>query len=94
MAPKIPLLVKLAVPAAAFCVVKVAFFQEAFAAIHLSSIFIIAIGLNLFIWFVWQSAVFPKYLSPLRHLPQPKVSSSKVPKTPRPERDSVRAPTD
>jgi hypothetical protein len=78
MAPKIPLLVLLAAPAAAFCAAKVFFFPELFTGIHISCVFVVTTVVNFVIWFFWQSVVFPKFLSPLRHFPQPEVSAIKL----------------
>lgn len=36
--------------------------------------FIRLLGLNFGLWLVWRVFIYPFYLSPLRHLPMPKVS--------------------
>ncbi|KAH6711565.1 putative P450 monooxygenase [Leptodontidium sp. MPI-SDFR-AT-0119] len=70
MAPPTPLLLTLT--AAGLCILKVIFLPELFPDAKLTSLYLILASGVFFAWGVWCVVLYPKFASPLRHLPQPK----------------------
>ncbi|KAH7319192.1 putative P450 monooxygenase [Rhexocercosporidium sp. MPI-PUGE-AT-0058] len=70
MAPPTPLLLTLT--AAGLCMLKVIFLPELLPDTKLTSLYLILASWVFFAWGVWCVVLYPKFASPLRHLPQPK----------------------
>lgn len=77
MAADIPMLWKLALASASFSLINILFFPHVFPDTYLSKLFFIFMGINASLYAIFRVAIYPYFLSPFRHLPEPKVSYPK-----------------
>ncbi|KAH7391280.1 putative P450 monooxygenase [Cadophora sp. MPI-SDFR-AT-0126] len=71
MAPPTPLLLTLT--AAGLCVLKAIFLPELYPDTKLTTLYLTLASTVFFVYYgVWCTVIYPKFASPLRHLPQPK----------------------
>jgi len=76
MAPPTPLLLTLT--AAGLCVLKAIFLPELYPDTKLTTLYLTLASAVFFAYYgLWRTVIYPKFASPLRHLPQPKVQYPK-----------------
>ncbi|KAH8655041.1 putative P450 monooxygenase [Tricladium varicosporioides] len=74
MATSAPLLWLITLPSAVLCAINVVFFPQILPETPLSKLFLGISSINFSLWVFYSVFIYPFFLSPLRHLPQPKGS--------------------
>jgi hypothetical protein len=80
MAPQIPKLWLLAIASGTLAFSQPLIFPEYLSRISATKLFLIYMGVSTWLLVFWKTFIYSKWISPLRHLPQPKVSNLFLPK--------------